>query len=175
MATTLTLNSRLLAIIAQRNPTIYDIVIPRFTCPSAETWIIGKHSPVVVSSQQLPPSEWGALVASEFIQMAWFANRFGLDSNSILDDLEDWCPTYPRWPKKIPWLTPQIGLPRQPLPKPPPNWLLDFHLGFAARLATAQLEESLIGDIVTKAFERSAAVIESEKNYVSVSAMPRPS
>ncbi|USE83113.1 hypothetical protein [Acinetobacter tibetensis] len=163
MGTTLTLNSRLLAIIAQRNPTIYDIVIPRFACPSAEPWISGKYSPVAVNPQPLPPSELGALVASEFIQMVWFANRFGLDASFILDDLDDWCPTYPKWPKNIPWLTPQSDFPRQPLPEPPSDWLLDFHLGFAARLATAQLEESMIGEIVTKAFERSAAVIESEK------------
>ena len=73
MKTTLTLDSRLLAIIGRRWPAIYD-VIPRGP--------LSRFLEVALNPQPLPPdpppNELGAALAAEFIRTAWLADRFGL-------------------------------------------------------------------------------------------------
>jgi hypothetical protein len=150
MKTTLTLNSRLLAIIGRRLPAIYD-VIPRG--PQ------GRLSEVALNPQPLPPHELGAAVAGEFVQAAWIAERFGQDMGRVLDDLDDWCPTRPRWPKLPPWWRP--WWPPIPDPEPHPEWFIDFHLGFAARLAAVSVEDKRIGKSLNKAIDRSLSSIEA--------------
>ena len=144
---TLNLDSRLLAIIGRRFPAIYD-VIPRG--PQ------GRLAAVALNPQPLPPAELGAALAAEFIQAAWFTERFGLDVGRVFEDLDDWCPTRPKRRFKLPPWWPPI-----PDPDPHPNWFIDFHLGFAARLAVASLEDTRIGEAINKAIDRSLSAIES--------------
>jgi hypothetical protein len=147
MKTTLNLDARLLAIIGRRFPAIYD-VIPRG--PQ------GRLAEVALNPQPLPPHELGAALAAEFIRTAWLADRFGLDLGRVSDDLDDWCPTRPKKRLKLPPWWPPI-----PDPDPHPNWFIDFHLGFVARLAAASLEDTRIGESINKAIERSITAIKS--------------
>jgi hypothetical protein len=151
MKTTLNLDSRLLAIIGRRFPAIYD-VIPRGP--------LSRFLEVALNPQPLPPEppphELGAALAAEFIRTAWLADRFGLDLGRVSDDLDDWCPTRPKRRLKLPPWWPPI-----PDPDPHPNWFIDFHLGFVARLAAASLEETRIGESINKAIERSITAIKS--------------
>lgn len=112
----------LLALIGRRYPAVYD-VIPHgpLLGPVWGSW----GSEVALNPQPLPPRELGAAMAVEFMRTAWFADRFGFNQGTVLNELEDWCPTVPRRPKLPPWWPPV------PEPDPPPDWLLDFHLGFA--------------------------------------------
>jgi hypothetical protein len=97
MKTTLSLDSRLLAIIGRRFPAIYD-VIPRGP--------LSRFLEVALNPQPLPPEppphELGAALAAEFIRTAWLADRFGLDLGRVSDDLDDWCPTRPKRRLKLP-------------------------------------------------------------------------
>lgn len=145
MNTTLELNSRLLAIIGRRVPAIYD-VIPRG--PQ------GRLAQVALNPQPLPPHELGAAIAAEFVHALWSADRFGQDSGRVFDDLDDWCPTKPKRFKLPPWWPPI------PDPEPHPDWFIDFHLGFAARLAAVSADKR-IGESLNKAIERSISSIES--------------
>lgn len=154
MKTALTLDSRLLAIIGRRFPAIHDAVIPRFG-PQPEPWVFGGLSRVALNPQPLPPHELGAAVAAEFIRLAWLADRFGLDPARIQADLDDWCPTHPRWPKLPLWWPPF------PEPEPHPNWHIDFHLGFAARLAAVAQDSGRLGKLLDQAIDRSLSAIES--------------
>jgi len=152
MKTTLTLDSRLLAIIGRRLPAVYD-VIPRGP--------LSRFLEVALNPQPLPPVDppphaLGAALAAEFIQTAWVADRFGLDIGRVFDDLDDWCPTRPKRRLKLPPWWPPV-----PDPEPHPNWFIDFHLGFAARLAAASLEDTRIGESINKAIERSIVAIKS--------------
>jgi hypothetical protein len=72
-------------------------------------------------------------------------------------DLDDWCPTYPRIPKLPSWWGPV------PEPEPGPDWHVDFHLGFAARLAWAagQVDNPALRESFDKAIERAIGAIES--------------
>jgi len=149
----MSINRRILAVLGARYPAVYDI-IPR--------WYLGivQDRLSELNPQPLPPfppHELGAVLAAEFVHTAWQAERFGLDPALALRDLEDWCPTPPRWPKLPPWLLPI------PEPQPRPNWHLDFHLGFASRLALAseQMSSAALRDIADKAIERSIQAIES--------------
>ncbi len=73
------------------------------------------------------------------------------------DDLDDWCPTVPKKLKLPPWWPPI------PEPEPHPDWLIDFHLGFAARLAavSVEFEGTGLSESFDKAIERSLALIAS--------------
>lgn len=157
MNTNLPLNSRLLAIIGRRFPAIYDVIIPRFG-PQPETWI-SRFSHVALNPQPLPPHELGAAIAAEFIRAVWMADRFGLDLAHVHADLDDWCPTRPNRLKLPPWWPPI------PEPEPGPDWFIDFHLGFAARLAAVSLEDSSISESIEKAIDRSISAIESDATY----------
>src|SRR4029450_6929377 len=141
MKTTLTLDSRLLAIIGRRFPAIYD-VIPRGP--------LSRFLEVALNPQPLPPEppphELGAALAAEFIRNASLPHPFGLAPGRVPDALDDWCPTRPKRRLKLPPWWPPI-----PDPEPHPNWFIDFHLGFAARLAAASLEESPVGESRNKA------------------------
>jgi len=93
--------------------------------------------------------------AHEFLHTAWLAERFGQDQARLFADLDDWCPTRPKKLKLPPWWPPV------PDPEPHPDWFVDFHLGFAARLAVVSLESNRMGESIDKAIERSMAAIES--------------
>jgi hypothetical protein len=142
------IHRRLLAIIGRRLPAIYD-VIPRGP--------LSRFSAVALNPQPLPPHELGAAVAAEFVHTAWLADRFGLDLGRAFNDLDDWCPTVPRRLKLPPWWPPI------PDPEPHPDWFMDFHLGFAGRLAVIsdEFEGTRLGESFAKAIERSLASIES--------------
>ncbi len=146
------IDRRLLSILGRRLPAIYD-VIPR-----------GPQSPfskVALNPQPLPPHELGAAIAAEFVHTAWLADRFGLDQGIAFDDLNDWCPTGPKKLKLPPWWPPI------PEPEPHPEWLIDFHLGFAARLASASIEfeGTRLGESFDKAIDRSLVSIESANTH----------
>jgi hypothetical protein len=142
------IDRRLLAIIGRRYPSLYD-VIPRGP--------LLRFSEVALNPQPLPPHELGATVAAEFVHTAWLADHSGLDLERVFNDLDDWCPTVPRWPKLPPWWPPI------PEPEPHPEWFIDFHLGFAARLAVVlvEFEGTRLGESFDRAIERSLASIES--------------
>jgi hypothetical protein len=142
------IHRRLLAIIGRRLPAIYD-VIPRGP--------LSRFSEASLNPQPLPPHELGAAVAAEFVRTAWLADRFGRDLGLAFSDLDDWCPTVPRRLKLPPWWPPI------PEPEPRPDWFIDFHLGFAARLAviSGEFEGTRLGESFDKAIERSVASIES--------------
>jgi hypothetical protein len=144
----MSISRRLLAIIGRRLPAIYDII------PHGPQ---GRFSAVALNPQPLPPHELGAAIAAEFVHTVWLANRFGSDLGVAFDDLDDWCPTRPKKLKLPPWWPP---IP--PEPEPHPEWLIDFHFGFAARLAvvSAQFEGSRLGEVLNKAIDRSLEVIE---------------
>lgn len=141
------LNKKLLAIIGKRFPAIYD-VIPRG--PQ------GGLARVALNPQPLPPHELGAAVAEEFVRCAWVAERGGLDMKALLSDLDDWCPTRPKIPKLPPWWGPF------PEPEPRPEWFVDYHLGFAARLSAVETGTRL-DKTLDQVIDRSLAAIESVK------------
>jgi hypothetical protein len=149
----MSIDRRLLAIIGRRLPSIYD-VIPRG--PQGR-FSPNRLSEVALNPQPLPPHELGAAIAAEFVHTAWLADRFGLDQGIAFSDLDDWCPTRPKKLKLPPWWPPI------PEPEPHPEWFIDFHLGFAARLAVAsvEFEGTRLGESFEKAIERSVESIES--------------
>jgi len=146
----MSIDRRLLVILGRRLPAIYDI-IPRGP--------LSRFSEVALNPQPLSPHELGAAIAADFVQTAWLADRFGLDLELAFNDLDDWCPTRPKWPKLPPWW----GWVPVPDPDPHPNWFIDFHLGFAARLAavSVEFEGTRLGESLDKAIERSLDAIES--------------
>jgi hypothetical protein len=147
----MSINRRLLSIIGSRNPAIYDAIFPRG--PQSH------FSEVALNPQPLPPHELGAAIAAEFIHIAWLADRFGLDQKVAFNELDDICPTYPKIPKFPGWWG------KKPPPPPPRfEWFIDFHLGFAARLAAVSIEfdGTQLGKSFDKAIERSLASIESD-------------
>lgn len=147
------IDRRLLAIIGKRLPAIFDI-IPH---GPQSRFLRGRSSEVELNPQPLPPHELGAAIAAEFTHAAWLADRFGLDLGRVFDDLDDWCPTRPKKLKLPPWWPPI------PEPEPHPEWLTDFHLGFAAHLAavSAAFEGTRLGESFSKAIDRSMEAIES--------------
>jgi hypothetical protein len=147
------ISSKLFAMLAQRLPAMYD-VIPRGPIgllPQA------RLSEVALNPQPLPPIALGAAVASEFVHTAWLADRFGLEQGLAFDELDDWCPTTVSKVKLPPWWGPS------PEPEPRPEWFVDFHLGFVARLASVsdRFESTRLRETFDRAFERSMAAIES--------------
>ena len=149
----MSIDRRLLAIIGRRLPAIYD-VIPR---GPLRRFSQDRSSEVALNPQPLPPHELGAAIAAEFVHTVWLADRFGLDLGLAFNDLDDWCPTRPKKPKLPPWWPPI------PEPEPHPEWFIDFHLGFAARLAvvSVEFEGTRLGESFDKAIERSVGSIES--------------
>jgi len=144
------LSKKLLAIIGKRIPAIYD-VIPRG--PQ------GRLAQIALNPQPLPPHELGAAIADEFVRSAWSADRGGLDSKALMSDLDDWCPTRPKIPKLPPWWPPI------PEPEPHPEWFVDYHLGFAARLSVvaAGSAGTRLDKTLNQAIDRSLAAMESVK------------
>jgi hypothetical protein len=149
----MSIDRRTLVILGQRHPAIYDI-IPRGP--------LSRFSEVALNPQPLPPHELGAAIAAEFGHNAWLADRFGLEVGPVFDDLDDWCPTGLAWPKPPLWWDWWIPIP-EPEPEPHPDWITDFHLGFAARLAAVSVgfEGTRLGESLDKAIERSLGAIES--------------
>lgn len=144
------MNKKLLAIIGKRIPAIYD-VIPR----GPQRWL----AQVALNPQPLPPHELGAAIADEFVRGAWVVERSGLDMKALLSDLDDWCPTRPKIPKLPPWWGPF------PEPEPHPEWFVDYHLGFAARLSVVAAESAgkSLDKTLNQAIDRSLAAIEAVK------------
>jgi hypothetical protein len=150
----MSIDRRILAIIGARFPAVYDL------SPRGPLGYFNVHNRFSeLNPQPLPPHELGAAIAAEFTHTAWQAERFGLDQSIAFTDLEDWCPTYPRIPKRPSWWGPSP----HPDPVPGPDWHVDFHLGFAARLAWAagQTDSPTLRESFDKAIERSIAAIES--------------
>lgn len=146
------ISRQLLAIIGKRLPAIYD-VIPRGPIGG---FAQGRFSEVALNPQPLPPIDLGAAIALEFVHTAWLADRFGLDQGLASKDLEDWCPTHVSLFNLPPWRG-------NPDPDPHPEWLRDYHVGFAARLASVsdRLENSRLRETFDSAIQRSLNVIES--------------
>ncbi|RUU11064.1 hypothetical protein EOD23_11545 [Mesorhizobium sp. USDA-HM6] len=144
------LNKKLLAIIGKRFPAIYDVI------PHGPQ---GQLMRVALNPQPLPPHELGAAVADEFVRYAWVAERGGLDMKALLSDLDDWCPTRPKIPKLPPWWGPF------PEPEPHPEWFVDYHLGFAARLSVVAIGSTgtRLDETLDKVIDRSLAAIEAVK------------
>jgi hypothetical protein len=147
----MSINRRLLAIIGRRLPAIYD-VIPRGPLSRLSQ---DRFSEVALNPQPLPPQELGAAIAAELVHTAWLADRFGLDPGLALEDLDNWCPVGENK------LKPPLWWPWIPEPVPHPEWFIDFHLGFATRLAVAavEFEGTRLGESFDKAIERSVAAI----------------
>jgi hypothetical protein len=147
------IDRRILAILGARHPAIFDIG-PRG--PLSLT-VQGRYSEL--NPQPLPPHELGAAIAAEFAHTAWQADRFGLDPGIAFQDLDDWCPTRPRIPKLPPWW----WWHPHPEPVPGPDWHVDFHIGFASRLAwtSSQIDSPVLRESFDKAIERSLEAIDS--------------
>jgi hypothetical protein len=145
------LNKKLLAIIGKRIPAIYDVI------PHGPQWRLAQ---IALNPQPLPPRELGAAIADEFARSAWSAERGGLDAKALMSDLDDWCPTRPKHPKLPPWWGPF-----PPEPEPRPDWFLDYHLGFAARLSViaAASADARLDKTLNQAIDRSLAAMESVK------------
>jgi hypothetical protein len=169
------INHRLLSIIGRRIPAIFDI-IPRGPqggeARKRSSWAALNPQPLppgppsewgfaALNPQPLPPLELGAAVAAEFIQLSSVAHRLGAAWKSAAADLDDWCPTVPRKPKQPPGWPPHLidlagvppGWPDPVDPHPHPLWFVDFHLGFAARVALAI--PSVAGTALESAFSRA--------------------
>ena len=144
------LSKRLLAIIGKRIPAIYDVI------PHGPQWRLAQ---IALNPQPLPPHELGAAIADEFVRYAWGAERGGLDMKALLSDLDDWCPTRPKLPKLPPWWPPI------PEPEPHPEWFVDYHLGFAARLSViaAGSAGTRLDKTLNQVIDRSLAAIEQVK------------
>ena len=144
------LSKKLLAIIGKRIPAIYDVI------PHGPQWRLAQ---VALNPQPLPPHELGAAIADEFVRYAWGAERGGLDMKALLSDLDDWCPTRPKLPKLPPWWPPI------PEPEPHPEWFVDYHLGFAARLSViaAGSAGTRLDKTLNQVIDRSLAAIEQVK------------
>ena len=144
------LSKKLLAIIGKRIPAIYDVI------PRGQQ---GRLAQIALNPQPLPPHELGAAIADEFVRSAWSAERGGLDSKALMSDLDDWCPTRPKIPKLPPWWPPI------PEPEPHPEWFVDYHLGFAARLSVvaAGSAGTRLDKTLNQAIDRSLAAMESVK------------
>jgi len=142
------IDRRLLTIIGRRFPAIYD-VIPR------GPW--SYYSASSLDPQPLPPQELGAALAAEYVYTASLADRFGIELTAVMEALDDLCPPYPKLPKRPP------GWPPIPDPGPPPEWLPEFHLGFAARLAflTNDVKGTPLAKSFDRAIERSLESIET--------------
>lgn len=149
----MSINRRLLAIIGRHLPAIYD-AIPR---GPLSRFSQGRFAEVALNPQPLPPHELGAAIAAQFVHTAWLDDRFGLDPGLALNDLDDWCPV-PRKKLKLPPWWPPI-----PEPEPHPEWFIDFHLGFATRLAVVaiELEGTRLGESLDNAIERSVEAMRS--------------
>jgi len=144
------LSKKLLAIIGKRIPAIYDVI------PHGPQWRLAQ---IALNPQPLPPHELGAAIADEFVRYAWGAERGGLDMKALLSDLDDWCPTRPKLPKLPPWWPPI------PEPEPHPEWFVDYHLGFAARLSViaAGSAGTRLDKTLNQVIDRSLAAIEQVK------------
>jgi hypothetical protein len=144
------LNKKLLAIIGKRIPAIYDVI------PHGPQWRLAQ---IALNPQPLPPHELGAAIANEFVRYAWGAERGGLDMKALLSDLDDWCPTRPKLPKLPPWWPPI------PEPEPHPEWFVDYHLGFAARLSVIAAESAgtRLDKTLNQAIDRSQAALAAVK------------
>ena len=155
----MSIDRRLLEIIGRRLPAARDVVPDRLPTSFRHN----RYAEVALNPQPLPPQpplpeELGAAIAAEFIHAAWLADRHAPGRGVAFDDLDDWCPTVPRKLKLPPWWPPI------PEPEPHPEWFLNFHLGFAARVAMAAsgLEGTPLGEALDKAIERSFTAIRSD-------------
>lgn len=144
------LNKKLLAIIGKRIPAIYDVI------PHGPQWRLAQ---IALNPQPLPPHELGAAIADEFVRYAWVAERGGHDMKGVLSELDDWCPTRPKLPKLPPWWPPI------PEPEPHPEWFVDYHLGFAARLSVvaAGSAGTRLDKTLNQVIDRSLSAIEQVK------------
>ena len=142
------ISRQLLLILGRRQPAIFDL-IPRGPLQFG--------SEVSLNPQPLPPHELGAAVAAEFVHTSFLAERFGQDLGAAFNDLDDWCPTVPKRFHLPPWWPPI------PEPKPHTDWFVDFHLGFASRLAVVagHYEGTRLGESFNKAIDRSVESIET--------------
>ncbi|MGH8191149.1 MAG: hypothetical protein ACREP2_06855 [Rhodanobacteraceae bacterium] len=144
----------LLTAIGQHFQTAHDAALSN-RGPTPQPWASKTYSLAALNPQPLPPLELGAIVAVELVRTMWLADRFGLDWKRFEADLEELCPRPPRPIKWPPWLYPV------PEPDPHPNWLREFQLGLAARLAVVSFENAAMSDRIGKVIERSVLAIGS--------------
>lgn len=133
------LNRSLVAIVARRNPSIWEEIIGplgplrRFEAVALNPQPLPPVARVALNPQPIPPGvEYGALVGSELVRAAGMAHMLHVPFDVSTDDI---CPPPRRWP---------------PIPWPPVPWRLgdepddDFDFGYAIGLAFA-LESSAHG------------------------------
>jgi hypothetical protein len=153
------INRKLLAIIGRRLPAIFDVIPygPLLDRVALNPQPLPPGDRVALNPQPLPPALLGAAIANEFARTTWLAERFGLDPGVALKDLDDWCPTGKAKLKLPPWWPPM------PEPEPHPDWAVDFHVGFAARLSVIALDcaDSRLGASLAKAIDRSVAMLDA--------------
>ena len=154
------LSKELLSIIGKKFPAIYD-VNPPHGHKQFVTERVAELNPQPLPPEPPPESfELGAAMAGEFLNMAWLANSFGVNSKAVLQELDDICPTRPG---KIKW-PPGWPRPRRPIgPDPEPPYWIDFHVGFALRVAAVADEYSgtALGEVLDVAIDRSLEAAQS--------------
>jgi len=151
------IDSKFFSYLANRHPQLWEIF------KGGPLGLSTTHGPSAaeLNPQPLPPHpafQLGATLAAEFLQVAWTADRLGLETKRLMDDLDDWCPTPPRLPK-FPWhWTGPI-----PEPEPDPRWLAALHTGFATRLAVAPIgaQDHRARETVETALKRSLDILSS--------------
>jgi hypothetical protein len=146
------ISRKAMQIIGKRIPASWDALIPHSHMPGGLA---------ALNPQALPPDELGAAVARTFIHAAWLAQRQGGGHSNVMDELDDWCPTRPKFPKLPPWW----WWPIPPEPEPHPDWFIDFHLGFASALTVARagMDDATLGKTLDQAIDRSLKVMDSVK------------
>ena len=140
------LHRSLIAILARRNPSIWEEIIgphgplSRFDAVALNPQPLPPKTRVALNPQPLPPGvEYGAYVGAELVRAAGLAQLLRLPFDVNVDDI---CPPPRRWPP-IPW-------PPAPWPPRPEPWRHaddfdgDFDFGYAVGLAYV-LESSVHG------------------------------
>ena len=109
--------TRMFAIIAERNPAIYDL-IPRG--PQLVARITRAGGAAMLNPQPLPPKEQylsaSVELAQDVARAAAVAELYGASPSDMLGRIVDeWCGT--PWPRPFPWPGPV-----DPEPEPHPDW-----------------------------------------------------
>ena len=150
-------DTHLLALVGRRFPAIYDVIPRAGQLGGVEVELNPQPIPpgiadlVALNPQPLPPRVLGALVAADLLQLSWSAGKLDQSVLPVSDWEDDPCPTWPKTPK----LPPHVG---PPPPDPGPDWLIDYHLGFASTLAAAEPSVRDSG-LVQEALSRSVQAL----------------
>lgn len=131
------MNINILRLVARRNPAVWDVIGPRFSELNPQP-IPPSAGLVALNPQPIPPEDFGALMGKEILRLGWYAAAIGADVN--LDEIDNWCPSFPKRPK-LP-----AHLPPLPDPDPEPWWHQAYLIGLVSVLAQAddRVAESLL-------------------------------